>query len=73
MLVFMKCLSLLLLLCSGYHHSLPSSPYTSTAGPDVQRLPPSGRLSSEYLNQSSSTRVLLLMCNTAGSGQKAAR
>ncbi|XP_072239557.1 ubiquitin carboxyl-terminal hydrolase 43a [Leuresthes tenuis] len=58
---------------SGYHHSLPSSPYTSTAGPDVQRLPPSGRLSSEYLNQSSSTRVLLLMCNTAGSGQKAAR
>ncbi|CAG5947572.1 unnamed protein product [Menidia menidia] len=55
---------------SGYHHSLPSSPYTSTVGPDVQRLPP---LSSEYLNQSSSSRVLLLMCNTAGSGQLAAR
>ncbi|XP_023119488.2 ubiquitin carboxyl-terminal hydrolase 43a [Amphiprion ocellaris] len=58
---------------SGYHHSLPSSPYTSTAGPDGQRLPPSGTLSSEYLNQGSSTKVLLLMCNTAGSGQQAVR
>uniref|UniRef100_A0A665TRK4 ubiquitinyl hydrolase 1 n=1 Tax=Echeneis naucrates TaxID=173247 RepID=A0A665TRK4_ECHNA len=52
---------------------LPSSPYTSTAGPDGQRLPPSGTLSSEYLNQGSSTKVLLLICNTVGSGQQAVR
>ncbi|KAM7418911.1 hypothetical protein PAMA_016163 [Pampus argenteus] len=58
---------------SGYHHSLPSSPYTSTAGPDGQRLPPSGTLSSEYLNQGGSTKVLLLICNTAGSGTQAVR
>ncbi|XP_044045787.1 ubiquitin carboxyl-terminal hydrolase 43a [Siniperca chuatsi] len=58
---------------SGYHHSLPSSPYTSTAGPDGQRLPPSGTLSSEYLNQGGSTKVLLLICSTAGSGQQAVR
>ncbi|XP_026159546.1 ubiquitin carboxyl-terminal hydrolase 43a [Mastacembelus armatus] len=58
---------------SGYRHSLPSSPYTSTAGPNGQRLPPSGTLSSEYLNQGSSTKVLLLICNTAGSGQQAVR
>ncbi|XP_040002488.1 ubiquitin carboxyl-terminal hydrolase 43a isoform X1 [Xiphias gladius] len=58
---------------SGYHHSLPSSPYTSTAGSDGQRLPPSGTLSSEYLNQGGSTKVLLLICNTAGSGQQAVR
>ncbi|XP_030589090.1 ubiquitin carboxyl-terminal hydrolase 43a [Archocentrus centrarchus] len=57
---------------SGYHHSLPSSPYTFTAGPDGQRLPPSGTLSSEYLNQGSS-KVLLLICNTVGSGQQAVR
>ncbi|XP_023268598.1 ubiquitin carboxyl-terminal hydrolase 43 [Seriola lalandi dorsalis] len=58
---------------SGYHHSLPSSPYTSTAGRDGQRLPPSGTLSSEYLNQGGSSKVLLLICNTAGSGQQAVR
>ncbi|XP_074545899.1 ubiquitin carboxyl-terminal hydrolase 43a isoform X2 [Halichoeres trimaculatus] len=58
---------------SGYHHSLPSSPYTSTAGPDGQRLPSSGALSSEYLNQGSSSKVLFLICNTAGSGQQAVR
>ncbi|XP_071778632.2 ubiquitin carboxyl-terminal hydrolase 43a [Centroberyx gerrardi] len=58
---------------SGYHHSLPSSPYTSTAGPDGQKLPPSGTLSSEFLNQGGSTKVLLLICNTAGSGQQAVR
>ncbi|XP_061589330.1 ubiquitin carboxyl-terminal hydrolase 43a [Cololabis saira] len=56
---------------SGHHHSLPSSPYSS--GPDGQRLPPSGHLSSEFLNQSSSSKVLLLVCNTAGSGQQAVR
>ncbi|XP_068448588.1 ubiquitin carboxyl-terminal hydrolase 43a [Clinocottus analis] len=58
---------------SGYHHSLPSSPYTSTAGPDSQRLPPSGTLSSEYLNQGGPTKVLLVICNTAGSGPQAVR
>ncbi|KAK5899378.1 hypothetical protein CesoFtcFv8_008865 [Champsocephalus esox] len=58
---------------SGYHHSLPSSPYTSNAGPDGQRLPSSGTLSSEYLSQGGSTKVLLVICNTAGSGQQAVR
>ncbi|KAK7929931.1 hypothetical protein WMY93_006326 [Mugilogobius chulae] len=56
---------------SGYHHSLPSSPYSS--GSDRQRLPSSGAVSSEYLNHSSSSKVLLLICNTAGSGQQAVR
>uniref|UniRef100_A0A4W6FRQ4 ubiquitinyl hydrolase 1 n=1 Tax=Lates calcarifer TaxID=8187 RepID=A0A4W6FRQ4_LATCA len=36
-------------------------------------LPSSGTLSSEYLNQGGSTKVLLLICNTAGSGQQAVR
>ncbi|CAJ1053604.1 ubiquitin carboxyl-terminal hydrolase 43a [Xyrichtys novacula] len=58
---------------SGYHHSLPSSPYTSTTGPDGQRLLSSGTLSSEYLNQGGSSKVLFLICNTAGSGQQAVR
>ncbi|XP_041640256.1 ubiquitin carboxyl-terminal hydrolase 43a [Cheilinus undulatus] len=58
---------------SGYHHSLPSSPYTSAAGPDGHRLLSSGTLSSEYLNQGSSSKVLFLICNTAGSGQQAVR
>ncbi|CAB1422585.1 unnamed protein product [Pleuronectes platessa] len=58
---------------SGYHHSLPSSPYSSSAGPDGQRLPASGTLSSEYLNQGGSTKLLLIICNTAGSGQQAVR
>ncbi|TNN29222.1 hypothetical protein EYF80_060630 [Liparis tanakae] len=56
-----------------YHHSLPSSPYSSTAGPDRQRLPPSSTLSSEYLNQGGPTKVLLVICNTAGSGQQGVR
>uniref|UniRef100_A0A8D3AXV9 ubiquitinyl hydrolase 1 n=1 Tax=Scophthalmus maximus TaxID=52904 RepID=A0A8D3AXV9_SCOMX len=37
------------------------------------RLPPSGTLSSEYLNQGGSGKLLLLICNTAGSGQQAVR
>lgn len=61
------------LLRSGYHHSLPSSPYTSSGASDGQRLPPNGTLSSEYLNQGVSSKVLLLICNTAGSGQQAVR
>ncbi|KAJ8001916.1 hypothetical protein DPEC_G00174380 [Dallia pectoralis] len=56
---------------SGYHHSLPSSPYTS--GQESQRLPPSTAQSSEFLNHSGSTKVLLIICNTAGSGKQAVR
>ncbi|XP_051567992.1 ubiquitin carboxyl-terminal hydrolase 43-like isoform X2 [Myxocyprinus asiaticus] len=56
---------------SGFHHSLPSSPYTT--GPGGQRLPPSGTLSSEFLNQGGSSRILLLFCNVVGSGQQATR
>ncbi|KAM8878628.1 ubiquitin carboxyl-terminal hydrolase 43a isoform 3-T3 [Spinachia spinachia] len=58
---------------SGYHHSLPSSPYTTAPRPGGQKLPPSGTLSSEYLNQGGSPKVLLVICNTAGSGQQAVR
>ncbi|XP_064180205.1 ubiquitin carboxyl-terminal hydrolase 43a [Anguilla rostrata] len=56
---------------SGYHHSLPSSPYAS--GPEGQRSPPSGTLSSEFLNHSGSTKILLLICNAVGVGQQAVR
>uniref|UniRef100_A0A3B3RTJ6 ubiquitinyl hydrolase 1 n=1 Tax=Paramormyrops kingsleyae TaxID=1676925 RepID=A0A3B3RTJ6_9TELE len=38
-----------------------------------QRLSPPGTLSSEFLNHSSSGKVLLLVCNVAGSGQQAVR
>ncbi|XP_041076899.1 ubiquitin carboxyl-terminal hydrolase 43-like isoform X3 [Polyodon spathula] len=55
----------------GYHHSLPSSPYSS--GPEGQRLPPTGTLSSEFLNHSNSGKVLLLICNAAGSGEQVVR
>ncbi|XP_028827605.1 ubiquitin carboxyl-terminal hydrolase 43a isoform X2 [Denticeps clupeoides] len=54
---------------SGYHHSLPS--YPSTSWP--QRLPPTGTLSTEFLNQGSSNKIFLLICNTAGSGQQGVR
>ncbi|XP_057699048.1 ubiquitin carboxyl-terminal hydrolase 43a [Corythoichthys intestinalis] len=54
---------------SGYHHSLPNSPYSSSTA----RLPSSGTLSTEYLNQGSAFKVLLLICNTSGSGQQAVR
>ncbi|XP_043097557.1 ubiquitin carboxyl-terminal hydrolase 43a isoform X3 [Puntigrus tetrazona] len=56
---------------SGFHHSLPSSPYI--AEPEGHRLPPSGTLSSEFLNQGGSSKILLLICNVAGSGQQATR
>uniref|UniRef100_UPI003AAEA8FE ubiquitin carboxyl-terminal hydrolase 43-like n=1 Tax=Centroberyx gerrardi TaxID=166262 RepID=UPI003AAEA8FE len=56
---------------SGYHHSLPSSPYSS--GPEGQRLPSSGTLSSEFLNQGVPLKILLLVCNAAGAGQQAVR
>ncbi|XP_026118786.1 ubiquitin carboxyl-terminal hydrolase 43a [Carassius auratus] len=56
---------------SGFHHSLPSSPYI--AEPEGHRLPPSGTLSSEFLNQGGSSKILLLICNVAGSGQQVTR
>ncbi|KAI4890873.1 hypothetical protein NFI96_005529, partial [Prochilodus magdalenae] len=56
-----------------YHHSLPSSPYSSS-GPEAQRLAASGALSSEFLNQGAGTvKILLLVCNAAGAGQQAVR
>ncbi|XP_041862524.1 ubiquitin carboxyl-terminal hydrolase 43 isoform X2 [Melanotaenia boesemani] len=56
---------------SGYHHSLPSSPYST--GPEGQRLPSSGALSSEFLNQGAPLKILLLVCNAAGAGQQTVR
>ncbi|KAI1884095.1 hypothetical protein AGOR_G00222860 [Albula goreensis] len=56
---------------SGFHHSLPSSPYSS--GTEGQRLPPSGAVSSEFLNGSGIAKILLLVCNVAGAGQQAVR
>ncbi|KAM9843138.1 ubiquitin carboxyl-terminal hydrolase 43 [Aulostomus maculatus] len=56
---------------SGYHHSLPSSPYST--GPEGQRLAASGTLSSEFLNQRIPVKILLLVCNAAGGGQQAVR
>nr|XP_020478760.1 ubiquitin carboxyl-terminal hydrolase 43-like [Monopterus albus] len=55
---------------SGCHHSLPSSPYFT--GPEGQRLPSSGTLSSEFLNQGP-VKILLLVCNAAGAGQQTVR
>ncbi|XP_052398152.1 ubiquitin carboxyl-terminal hydrolase 43 [Carassius gibelio] len=58
---------------SGFHHSLPSSPYTSF-GPEGHRLAASGALSSEFLNQADGmVKILLLVCNAAGAGQQAVR
>ncbi|KAM9819616.1 ubiquitin carboxyl-terminal hydrolase 43a [Syngnathus typhle] len=54
---------------SGYHHSLPNSPFSSSSA----RLPSSGAVSTEYLNQGGSSKVLLLICNTSGCGQQAVR
>ncbi|KAM8947466.1 ubiquitin carboxyl-terminal hydrolase 43 isoform 2-T2 [Pelodytes ibericus] len=50
---------------SGYHQSLPSSPHSNL---DSQRLPGGGSVSSEYLVQSS--KILLLLCNTDGTGHQ---
>ncbi|XP_061556847.1 ubiquitin carboxyl-terminal hydrolase 43 isoform X1 [Phycodurus eques] len=56
---------------SGYHHSLPSSTYAT--GPEGKRLPASGALSSEFLNQGIPVKILLLVCNAAGAGQQTVR
>ena len=55
----------------GYHHSLPSSPFST--GPEGQRLTPSGTLSTEFLVQGIPVKILLLVCNAAGAGQQAVR
>ncbi|XP_051904170.1 ubiquitin carboxyl-terminal hydrolase 43 [Hippocampus zosterae] len=57
---------------SGSHHSLPPSS-TYTAGPEAKRLPASGALSSEFLNQGVPLKILLLVCNAAGAGQQTVR
>ncbi|XP_077415170.1 ubiquitin carboxyl-terminal hydrolase 43 [Vanacampus margaritifer] len=56
---------------SGCHHSLPSSTYAT--GPEGKRLPASGALSSEFLNQGVPVKILLLVCNAAGAGQQTVR
>ncbi|XP_043924726.1 ubiquitin carboxyl-terminal hydrolase 43 [Protopterus annectens] len=56
---------------SGYHRSLPSSPYSS--GSDSHRLPATGTLSSEYLSRGGSEKILILFCNTSGTGQQTSR
>ncbi|TRY56406.1 hypothetical protein DNTS_034990 [Danionella cerebrum] len=56
---------------SGYHLSLPSSPYTGNW--ERRRLTSSGALSSDFLNQGGSSKILLLICNVAGTGQQATR
>ncbi|KAJ7992760.1 hypothetical protein DPEC_G00282010 [Dallia pectoralis] len=56
---------------SGYHHSLPSSPYSFWH--EGQRLPSSGTLSSEFLNHGVPEKILLLVCNAAGTAQQAVR
>ncbi|XP_072298554.1 ubiquitin carboxyl-terminal hydrolase 43-like [Eucyclogobius newberryi] len=57
---------------SGFHHSLPSSPYCS--GPDGLRLTAaSGALSTEFLPQTVPLKILLLVCNAAGAGQQVVR
>uniref|UniRef100_A0A8C4TF95 ubiquitinyl hydrolase 1 n=1 Tax=Erpetoichthys calabaricus TaxID=27687 RepID=A0A8C4TF95_ERPCA len=56
---------------SGYHHSLPSSPYSS--GQNGHKLPHSGTLSSEFLHQGMLGKVLLLICSTTGTGQQSVR
>ncbi|XP_053147018.1 ubiquitin carboxyl-terminal hydrolase 43 isoform X2 [Hemicordylus capensis] len=56
---------------SGCPHSLPSSPNSSE--PEGQRLAHNGAISSEFLHHGTGGRVLLLVCNVAGTGQQAVR
>ncbi|XP_062977595.1 ubiquitin carboxyl-terminal hydrolase 43 [Elgaria multicarinata webbii] len=56
---------------SGCPHSLPSSPNCSE--PEGQRLAHNGAISSEVLHHCGGGRVLLLVCNVAGTGQQAVR
>ncbi|KAI4879815.1 hypothetical protein NFI96_008771 [Prochilodus magdalenae] len=52
---------LVLMEVQRFHHSLPSSPSVALG------------TSSEFLNHSGSSKVLLLICNASGSGQQAVR
>uniref|UniRef100_A0A3Q3LU84 ubiquitinyl hydrolase 1 n=1 Tax=Mastacembelus armatus TaxID=205130 RepID=A0A3Q3LU84_9TELE len=54
----------------AFQAPLPSSPYST--GPEGQRLPPSGTLSSEFINHGP-VKILLLVCNAAGTGQQTVR
>uniref|UniRef100_A0A8D0EBT2 ubiquitinyl hydrolase 1 n=1 Tax=Salvator merianae TaxID=96440 RepID=A0A8D0EBT2_SALMN len=56
---------------SGCPHSLPSSPNTSE--PENQRLAHNGAVSSEFLHHGGGGKILLLVCNVAGTGQQAIR
>ncbi|XP_075759605.1 ubiquitin carboxyl-terminal hydrolase 43 [Pelodiscus sinensis] len=56
---------------SGCPLSLPTSPSSSEA--EGQRLPHAGAVSSELVHPGGGGRVLLLLCNMAGTGQQAAR
>uniref|UniRef100_A0A8C6YGA4 ubiquitinyl hydrolase 1 n=1 Tax=Naja naja TaxID=35670 RepID=A0A8C6YGA4_NAJNA len=51
--------------------SFPSSP--NSAEPEGQRLVHNGAMSSEFLNHGGGGRILLLICNLAGTGQQAVR
>ncbi|XP_062826773.1 ubiquitin carboxyl-terminal hydrolase 43 isoform X2 [Anolis carolinensis] len=56
---------------SGCPQSLPSSPNVSD--PEGQRLVHNGAISSDYLHHGVGGRILLLVCNVAGTGQQAVR
>ncbi|XP_058022736.1 ubiquitin carboxyl-terminal hydrolase 43 [Ahaetulla prasina] len=56
---------------SGCPQSLPSSP--NSAEPEGQRLVHNGAMSSDFLHQGGGGRILLLVCNLAGTGQQAVR
>ncbi|XP_077183640.1 ubiquitin carboxyl-terminal hydrolase 43 isoform X2 [Paroedura picta] len=56
---------------SGCPHSLPSSPNSSE--PEGQQLAHNGAVSSDFLHHGGGGRILLLVCNVAGSGQEAVR
>ncbi|XP_048343357.1 ubiquitin carboxyl-terminal hydrolase 43 [Sphaerodactylus townsendi] len=56
---------------SGCPHSLPSSPNSSE--PEGQRLTHNGAISSEFLQNGGGGKILLLVCNVAGSGQEGVR
>ncbi|KAL8163040.1 UNVERIFIED_CONTAM: hypothetical protein K2H54_003909 [Gekko kuhli] len=55
----------------GCRHSLPSSPNSSE--PKGQQLAHNGAISSEFSQHGGGGRILLLVCNVAGSGQEAVR
>ncbi|XP_040443567.1 ubiquitin carboxyl-terminal hydrolase 43 [Falco naumanni] len=56
---------------AGCPRSLPASP--GTPQPEGQRLPPAAARSSDCLHRGAAGRILLLLCNTAGTGPQLAR